>query len=78
MIGCRGRERAQRQATVQSRPAVQQPVLPPPVQPPMHQAIQQRDDAGSVGEDLIPFFKRSIGGEDDRFALVAPVDHFIE
>ena len=44
----------------------------------MQQAIQQRDDAGGVGKDLVPFFERSVGGEDQRLALVAAIDDFIE
>ena len=44
----------------------------------MQQTVQQRDDAGSVGKDLVPFFEGSIGCEDQWFPLIAPVDDFVE
>jgi len=44
----------------------------------MQEPIQQRDNAGGVGEDLVPFLERSIGGENDRFALVAAVDNLVK
>ena len=44
----------------------------------MQKAIQQRDDAGSIGKDFIPLFERSIGRENHRFSFVTPVDDFVE
>ena len=44
----------------------------------MQQAVEQGDDTGGVGEYLVPFLEGAIGGEDDRLALVTPVDDFIE
>jgi hypothetical protein len=44
----------------------------------MQEPIQQRDDAGGVGENLVPFFEGPIGGEDHRFAFVTAVDDLIE
>ena len=44
----------------------------------MQQAIQQRDDAGGVGKDFVPFFEWSIGRQDHRLAFVTPVDDFVE
>src|ERR1039457_5113586 len=44
----------------------------------MQQTIQQRDDAGGVGEDLVPFLEGAICGEDHRLAFVTPVDDFVE
>ena len=31
----------------------------------MHEPIDERDDASGVGEDLVPFAERFVGGEDD-------------
>ena len=42
------------------------------------QAVEQGGDGGSVGKDGVPFFKISVGGDDNGTALVAAVDHFIE
>jgi hypothetical protein len=44
----------------------------------MQQPIEQRDDAGGVGEYCVPFLERAVGGEDDGLALVAPIDDLIE
>ena len=44
----------------------------------MEQAIQQCYDAGGVGEDIDPFLEGPVAGEDDRLALITPVDDFIE
>src|SRR6266566_4655217 len=44
----------------------------------MQQTVQQRGDAGSVGKDLVPFFKCSVGGHDHGPAFVTAIDDFIE
>src|SRR5215467_6101091 len=44
----------------------------------MRQAIQQRGDASGVGENGVPFFEGLVGGEQDRIALIALVNHFEE
>ena len=44
----------------------------------VQQTVQQSGDAGGVGKDLVPFFKGSIGGDDQRLAFVAAVDDFIQ
>ena len=44
----------------------------------VQQAIEQCDDARCFGEHLVPFFEGPVGGEEDRLALIAPVDRFIE
>jgi len=41
----------------------------------VREAVDQRDDAGGVGEDLVAFGGELAGGQDDRpLALVAAVD----
>src|SRR5208283_6141120 len=44
----------------------------------MGEAVQQRGDAGGVGEDGIPFLKGFVGGQDHGVAFVAVVDDFEE
>jgi hypothetical protein len=44
----------------------------------MQQAIQESGNAGSVGKDLVPLFKWPIGGENDGFAFVTPIDNFLQ
>jgi hypothetical protein len=44
----------------------------------MQQAIQQSGNASSVRKDFVPFFKGSIGGENDRLAFVTAIDDFLE
>jgi hypothetical protein len=44
----------------------------------MQEVIQQRDDAGGIGEKLVPFFEGPVRGEDDRLALVAAVNDLIK
>ena len=38
------------------------------------QPIDQGDDTGGVGEDLVPLAERSVGGDEDGFFLVAAAD----
>src|SRR5208337_905476 len=40
----------------------------------VHQAVDQRDDAGGVRKDFVPFSKRTVGGDQRAFVLVAPRD----
>src|SRR6516162_9784663 len=44
----------------------------------VQQTVQQSGDAGSVWKDLVPFFKGSVRGDDQRLALVSAVDHFVQ
>lgn len=44
----------------------------------MSKAIKQRGDAGSIGEDLIPFFEWSIRCDNNRTLFVSTVDDFVE
>ena len=44
----------------------------------MQQPVEQGHNAGRIGEDLVPFFERPIGGEDDRLAFVSAVDDLIQ
>jgi len=36
----------------------------------MHQPIDESDDAGGVGEDLVPFAKGAVGGQDHAAVLL--------
>jgi hypothetical protein len=38
------------------------------------EAVDQGDDAGGVGEDLVPFCERPVGGHDRALVLVAAAD----
>ena len=38
------------------------------------QPIDQGDDSGGVGKDLVPLAERSVGGDEDGFFLVATAD----
>jgi hypothetical protein len=40
----------------------------------VHQAIDQRDDAGGVWKDFVPFSKRTVGGDQRAFILIATRD----
>ena len=42
----------------------------------MGEAVQQRGDAGGVGEDGIPFLEGFVGGQDHGIAFIAVVDDF--
>ena len=42
------------------------------------EAIQQRGDASGVGENGVPVFEGLVGGEENRIALIAVVNHFEE
>src|SRR5262249_31223790 len=42
----------------------------------MNEAIDEGDDAGSVGEHLVPFAERTVGGDDRARLLVAARDEF--
>lgn len=42
------------------------------------EAVEQGGDAGGVGEDLVPFFEGSIGGNGDSLIFVALIDHRVE
>jgi hypothetical protein len=42
----------------------------------VHQAVDHGDHAGGVGEDLTPFGKCAVGGDDGAFLLVATADQF--
>src|ERR1700683_5467179 len=42
----------------------------------MGEAVEERGDAGGVGEDGIPFLKGFVGGQDHGVAFVAVVDDF--
>ena len=42
----------------------------------MGKAVQQRGDAGGVGEDGIPFLEGFVGGQDHGIAFIAVVDDF--
>src|SRR5208337_5490860 len=42
----------------------------------MGEAVQQRGDAGGVGEDGIPFLEGFVGGQEHGVAFVAVVDDF--
>jgi hypothetical protein len=44
----------------------------------MQQSIEQRRNAGGIGEDLIPLFEGSIGCDNDTLVFVTPVDDLIE
>ncbi len=44
----------------------------------MSEAIQQRGDAGGVGENGVPVFESFIGSQQNRIAFVAVVNHFEE
>jgi hypothetical protein len=44
----------------------------------MEQPVKQRDDAGSVRKDFVPFLEGTIGGQDQRLPLITPVDDLIE
>ena len=44
----------------------------------MEQPVQKRGDATGVGKDLAPIFESPIGRKDDRAALIAAVDKFVE
>jgi hypothetical protein len=39
----------------------------------MHETINEGDDAGSVGEDLVPFAERLVGRQDHRAIGLDPV-----
>jgi hypothetical protein len=38
------------------------------------EAVDERDDAGGVGEDLVPFGEGAVGGDEGGFGLVAARD----
>ncbi len=40
------------------------------------EAVDQGDDAGGVGEDLVPFGEGAVGGDQGAFGLVAAADQF--
>ena len=42
----------------------------------MHQPIDEGDDAGGVGEDLVPFAKAFVRGQDRGPLLIAAGDDF--
>src|SRR5271170_6123388 len=42
----------------------------------VNEAVNQRDDAGGVGEHLAPFGERPIGGDQRALALITPRDQF--
>ena len=42
------------------------------------ETIEETDDAGGVGKHDVPVFKRAVGSDDDRAALVASVDDLVE
>ena len=44
----------------------------------MRKTIEQSGDASSIGKDLVPFFKGSIGSDNHRAALVAAIDDLVE
>ena len=44
----------------------------------MSEAIQQRRDAGSIGENSVPVFESLVGSQQNRIAFVAVVDYFEE
>ena len=44
----------------------------------MSEAIQQRGDAGGVGENGVPVFEGLVGGQQNRIAFIAVVNHFEE
>ena len=39
------------------------------------QSVDEGDDAGGVGEDLVPFFEGAVGGDDGALGLIATGDH---
>ena len=48
------------------------------MQSPLNEAIMPMDDAGGVGEDLVPFAEDFVGGEQDGAGLVASGHHLEE
>jgi hypothetical protein len=44
----------------------------------MSEAIQQRGDAGGVGENGVPVFESLVGSQQNGMAFVAVVNHFEE
>lgn len=44
----------------------------------MQEAVQQSDNAGGVGKDLVPLFEGTVGGDNHRLAFVAAVDDLVE
>ena len=45
----------------------------------MHKTVDERDDAGGIGEDLVPFAERFVGRQDHRtMQLIAARDHLEE
>lgn len=44
----------------------------------MREAVEERRDAGGVGEDGIPFLEGLMGGQDDGVAFIAVVDDLEE
>ena len=41
----------------------------------MDESVDEGDDAGGVGEDLVPFFEGAVGGDDGALGLIATGDH---
>lgn len=44
----------------------------------MHEAVDEGDDAGGIGEELVPFAEGLVGGDDDGALLIAAGNDFEE
>lgn len=42
------------------------------------QTVEQRDEAGGIGKDFVPFLEGFVSGDNERLAFVAAVDHLIQ
>ena len=40
--------------------------------------VEKRRDTGGVGKDEVPFLEGPVGGDDDGFSLITPIDDLVE